>query len=107
MDKQIVTTPEIEVQGHCAWCLQRDRQAFALVCPAHVSDWRQYQDDLLADIRALCRAVGEFDGARPESPSVVMRICIERAAEWRRQATRSGQGAGGGEGESLAKQKTT
>lgn len=86
MNTEIATTPKVQVQGQCAWCLQSAQQAFALVCPQHVSDWFQRQDDILADIRALCRAVGEFDGARPESPRVVMLICIERIVEWRQRA---------------------
>ena len=64
-EQQIIHTPEVTVEGQCAWCLKRQRQAFALVCPEHVSDWRNTLDDLQRDIKALCRAVGEFDGARP------------------------------------------
>lgn len=33
---------------------------------------------MLNDIGSLCRAVGEFDGARPESPHMVMLSCIDR-----------------------------
>lgn len=84
--EKIVTTKTVEVRGQCAWCLQSDRQAFALLCPEHVSHWRDLLNDLQTDIQALCRAVGEFDGARPESPQIVLRICTERAAEWRRMA---------------------
>lgn len=70
---------EIEAKGQCAWCLQRDRQAFALICPEHVNSYRNLLDELQRDIQALCRAVGEFDGARPESPQVLINICAKRA----------------------------
>lgn len=67
-------------EGQCAWCLQGERQAFALICPEHLNNYRTLLDDLQRDIKALCRAVGEFDGARPESPQVVLEICTERAS---------------------------
>lgn len=75
-----MASEQIETVGQCAWCLQRDRQAFALVCPEHVNQWRVLLDDLQRDIQALCRAVGEFDGARPETPQVVLQICTDKAA---------------------------
>ena len=78
-----MASEQIETVGQCAWCLQRDRQAFALVCPEHVNQWRVLLDDLQRDIQALCRAVGEFDGARPETPQVVLQICTDKAARLR------------------------
>ena len=85
MSEQHVAVQTVGVKGQCAWCLQSDLQAFALVCPDHVSDWRNSLHEIQEDIRALCRAVGEFDGARPDSPQMVLKICTERARQQREQ----------------------
>ena len=86
-----------QANGQCGWCLQRERQAFALICPEHISEWRNSLDEMQRGIQVLCRAVGEFDGARPESPQMVLEICTQRverltaelaAAQAREQALR-------------------
>jgi len=33
---------------------------------------------ILQDLRELCRLIGEFDGARPESPHMVFQACLDR-----------------------------